>query len=149
MSCPVDSLIEICVVEYNVWALSTKLKGDILEVALGGGLHDLSADEGRTGEGNLVDTMVLGDGLTNSISVSNNKVEDTRREASFTDHVGDHEGGQRSHLGGFHDDDISGGESRADLPAPHQNYGGDEGQTTGLMRGGHERTVRGKFQGMI
>ena len=121
MSCPLDGLVEIRIVEDDGRALSTQLKGNILQVALGSGLHDFPADEGRTSERDLFDTAVLADGLTDSISISDNEVEDTRRETDFTDHVGDHESGQGSQFGGLHDDDVSGSERGADLPAQHQD----------------------------
>jgi hypothetical protein len=121
MSCPVDGLVEVCIVEDNGRTLSTELKGDILEVALGSSLHDLPADEGRASEGNLFDTRVLGDGLTDGRSVPNNEVEDTRGEASFANHIGGDESGQRGQFGGLHDDGVSGGESGADLPAQHHD----------------------------
>jgi len=123
MSCPVNGLLEIRIVEDDVRALSTQLEGNVLEVALGGGLHNLPANEGRTGECDLLDTVVLADGLTDGVSVSDNEVEDTRGEANFTGHVGDHESSQGSQLGGLHNDDVSGSESGADLPAQHQDWG--------------------------
>ena len=118
---PVNGLLEICIVEDDVRALSAKLKGDVLEVTLGCGLHDLPADEGRTSECDLLDATVFADRLTDSVSISDNEVEDTGREASFADHVSGHESGQGSQLGGLHDDGVSGGESRTDFPAPHQD----------------------------
>ena len=124
MSCPVNGLFEIRVVEDDGWTLSTELESDVLEVTLGSCLHDLPANEGGTGEGDLLDTAVLADGLANALSVSDDEVEDSRREAGFVDHLGHHESGEGSELGGLHNDGVSGGESGADLPAYHQDYGG-------------------------
>jgi len=45
VSCPTSGLLEVGIVEDNVRALSTQLKGNILEVALGSGLHDLPAHQ--------------------------------------------------------------------------------------------------------
>ena len=150
MSCPVDGLIEVRVVEDDGRTLSTELEGNVLEVALGGGLHDLPADEGRASEGNLFDTRVLGDGLADGRSVPNNEVEDTRGEASFANHICSDEGGQGGQLGGLHDDGVSSGKSGADLPAQHHDC---ENIDIKAMRSvgevDCEWNLRGKFQGII
>ena len=65
---------------------------------------------------------MLADRPTDSVSISHNQVVDARGEASLVDHLSRHESGQWSELGGLHDDGVSGGKSRADLEAPHQNY---------------------------
>jgi hypothetical protein len=122
MGRPIHCLVKICIVEDNVWALSTEFKGDVLEVAPSRGLHDLSASEGRTGEGDFIDMGVLADRLTNGVPIADNEVKHTRGETSFVDHLSGHESGQGSKFGGLHDDRVSGGESGADLPAPHQDY---------------------------
>ena len=88
-----SGLVEICIIKDDVWALPT----------------------------NLLNTVVLADGLADGQPVSDNEVEDTRREAGFTEHVGHHESGQGSQLGGLHDDGVSGCESGANLPGPHQD----------------------------
>ena len=123
MSCPTNGLVEICVVEDDVRALSAKLKGNILEVALRSGLHDLPANDGRASERDLLDAVVLADCLTDGVSVSDNKVEDTRGEAGFADHVSGHESSQGCHLGGLHDDSVPGCEGGANLPGKHQDWG--------------------------
>jgi len=142
--CPVNGLLEVCVVEDDVRALSTEFKGDALEVALGSGFHDFSADENRTGEGDLSDTMVFGDGLTNDWSVSNDEVKDTRGEASFADHVSDDESGQRGKLGRLHDNGVSGGKGGANLPAHHQDWGGKYIRQPALWR---EQIAEGTYEG--
>lgn len=55
---PVDSLLDVGVFEDNVRGLATELEGDLLEVGGGSGLHNLSANNGRASEGNLVDVHV-------------------------------------------------------------------------------------------
>lgn len=146
MSRPVDRLVEVCVVENDIRALSTELKGDVLEVTLSGGLHDLPADEGRTSERNLLDTTVLADGLTDGVPVSDDKVKDTRGETNFVHHRSGHESGQRSQFGGLHHDGISGSEGGADLPGPHQDCkgGGRSGKKFDEEgEGTHEGSSRG------
>lgn len=41
---PLDGLVEVAVVENDVGGLAAELEGDILEVGLGGSLHDLAAN---------------------------------------------------------------------------------------------------------
>jgi len=65
---------------------------------------------------------VLANRLTDGVSISDNEVEDTRGEPGFLDHPSGHERGQGGQLGGLQHDGVSGSESRADLPAQHQNY---------------------------
>ena len=127
MGHPVNGLVEICVVtagKYNVQALPAEFEGDILEIGPSSGFHDLPADEGRTSKGNLLNAMVLADGLTDSRPVSDDEVEDTRRDAGFAEHIGRHESGQGSQFGGLHDDGVSSAESGVNLPGPHQNCAG-------------------------
>ena len=50
---PLDSLIEIAVIEDDVRGLAAELESDVLEVGLGSRLHDLAANQGRAGEGDL------------------------------------------------------------------------------------------------
>lgn len=55
VSSPVDSLIDVGVVKDDVGALSTEFEGDVLQVGLGGSLHDFATDKGRAGEGDLAE----------------------------------------------------------------------------------------------
>jgi len=144
VSCPTNGLLEVGIVKDDVRALSTQFECDILEVALGGGLHNLPADEGRTGERDLLDPVVPADGLTDGVSVSDNEVEDARGEADFADHVSGHERGQRGQLGGLHDDCVSGGESGTDLPAEHQDWEGKIRRTTRSMK---RKIGKGTYEG--
>ena len=57
-----DRLIHIGIGEDDVGALAAELERDALEIGVCGGFHDQMADFGRTGEGDLVDIHVLGDG---------------------------------------------------------------------------------------
>ena len=144
MSCPVNRLLEICIVKDNVRALSTEFKSDVLEVALGSSFHNLSANDGRASEGDLIDTIVLADGLTSDWPVSNDEVKDTRGEANFIDHVSDHESGQRGKLGGLHDNGVSGSKSGANLPAQHQDCE-DKYVILPALRG--EQIAEGTYEG--
>lgn len=122
MGCPINRLVNLCIVEDDVWALSAEFKSYVLEIALGGSLHNLPPDEGRASESDFFDMHVLANRLTSGVPISDDEVEYTRGEASLVEHLSRHESGQGSELGRLHDDSVSGGESRADLPTPHQNY---------------------------
>lgn len=55
---PRDGLLEVGVVEDNVGRLSSELESHVLEVGRSGGLHDDTSDEGRSSEGELVESRV-------------------------------------------------------------------------------------------
>ena len=44
--CPINCLVNIRIIEDDVWALSAEFEGDVLEVAPGGSLHDLPSGHG-------------------------------------------------------------------------------------------------------
>ena len=141
MSSPVNRLLEIRIRKDDSRTLPTKFESDVLEVALRSGLHDFPTDEGRAGERDLLDGGVVGDRMTGNGSVSDDEVEDTRGEAGFVNHFGGHKSGQRSHLGGFHDDGVSGSESGANLPTQHQDCERRWVRTSVLLR---ERMQEGR-----
>jgi hypothetical protein len=131
---PGDGLLEVGVVEDDVGRLSSELKGDVLEVGFGGGLHDHTSDEGRSREGNLrqvvvsrgsqlgrgrathlLDLHVRGDGGSSDGSETSEDVDDTGGE-DLGDETSDEEGGERGRLGGLDDDGVSGRECGSNLP---------------------------------
>lgn len=77
MTCPVDSLIEVSIIEDDIWALSTELESNIFQVTLSSCFHDFSADQGTSSESDLFDFHVGRDGGTDGVSVSGNEIEDT------------------------------------------------------------------------
>lgn len=117
---PVNGLLDIGVVEDNVGGLATKLEGNLLQVGLGGSLHDGAADNGRASEGDLVDVHVGGDGGTSNPAETRDDVENTRGETSLLDELSKHESRKRSLLSGLHDNSVTGGEGGADLPGKHE-----------------------------
>lgn len=117
---PVNGLLDIGIVEDNVGGLATKLEGNLLQVGLGGSLHDLAADNGRASEGNLVDVHVGGDGGTSNPAETGDDVENARGETGLLDELSKDESRKRSLLSGLHDDGVTGGESGADLPGKHE-----------------------------
>jgi hypothetical protein len=93
---PRDGLVNVGVVEDDVGRLSAQLESDVLEVGRGSRLHDLSADEGRTGEGDLHDLHVRGDRVSDGESVPVDNVEDSLGETGLEREGSDTE---RGHLG--------------------------------------------------
>lgn len=75
MSCPIDGLLDIRIVKYDVRAFATKLERDVLQIALRGGLHDLTTDQSATSEGNFVNLHMARDCRSNSVAISGEKVE--------------------------------------------------------------------------
>ena len=66
----------------DVWAFSTKLKSDFLDVR-GGGLHDLAAGGGAAGEGDFVHEHALGEGLANRGAGSEHELSAAWRKIGF------------------------------------------------------------------
>ena len=93
VSSPVDSLIHIRVVEYNVQTLVSKFQRNGLQIALRRSLHDLATDEGVACERDLVDGHVLADGLPGGVSVACD-VDDAERESYFVDQGSHPDGSQ-------------------------------------------------------
>lgn len=56
---PGNGIVEICICEDDIGGLATKLEGNLLEVTLSSGLEDLTTNESRTSEGDLVNAHVV------------------------------------------------------------------------------------------
>lgn len=85
---PVHGLFHICIIEDDVGALATQFQGHVLQVALGGCFQDLATDKRRTSEGDFLDLHVVRDGIADSVTIAGEDVDDTRRETSLVDEVG-------------------------------------------------------------
>lgn len=84
---PVESLLDICVVEDDVWRLAAQLKRHLLQVGHSSRLHDLATDDGGAGKGNLVDVHVGRKGGTSSLAEARNDVHDSRWETCLPDEL--------------------------------------------------------------
>ncbi|KAI6769769.1 hypothetical protein HG530_004398 [Fusarium avenaceum] len=104
---PVDSLLNVGIVEDDVGGLATKLESDLLEVGRGSSLHDGSANDGRSSESDLVNVHVGGEGGTGSLAETGNQVEDTGRETSLLNELGENKSGKRSLLSSLHDKSVT------------------------------------------
>jgi hypothetical protein len=98
----------------------TMLEGDLLQVGRGGGLEDCATNDGGTGESDLVDVHVRGEGGTSDLTETGDDVDDTRGEASFLDECGSDEGTKRGLFGTLQDDCVTASNGRANLPCPHE-----------------------------
>lgn len=136
---PRDGVVNVGIVEDNVGGLAAELEGDLLQVTLGSGLEDHTANQGGTSEGNLVNVHVAGDGGTGGATETGDDVDDTGREAGLDDQLGGVQTRQRGLLGGLDDNGVTGGNGRADLPGPHEQreVPGDDltADTDGLVAG--------------
>ena len=94
MRSPIDGLIQVCVVKYDVRTLASKFQRNGFQVALRSSLHDLATDEGAASERDFVDAHVLADGLPDGVSVACDDVDDAWREPCFVDQGGHPDGSQ-------------------------------------------------------
>lgn len=119
---PTDSFIDVRIIEDDVGALSAKLQSNLLQVAVCGSLHDVSADEGRASECNLIDVHVGGDRSPGDPPDTRDSVDDARRETSFLDKSGSNETTQWCLFSCLDDNYIAGGNGRTNLPRPHEQW---------------------------
>lgn len=99
MSRPIHSLVQICVIEDDVWALPTKLKRNRLQIALRSSLHDLPPDESATSESDFLNFQVRGNCGAYGCAVASDNVDGTRREAGFLNELAHADGGQGREFG--------------------------------------------------
>jgi hypothetical protein len=117
---PINSSIEIRIVEYDGRRLSAQFQCDLLQIAGCSSFHDRATRDRGTREGHLVDSHMRGDSCTGRLSESREDVDDTRREASFNDKFGCDKSGKRRLFCRLQDDDVTGSDSRSNLPCPHE-----------------------------
>lgn len=115
-----DGVVQVSVSQNDVWALSSELEGDALEIGLGGNLLDELSDLRGPGKRDLIDVGVFGDGGACGGAIASDDVQDTSREASLFEQGGNIESGQGSLFGGLHDNNISGAQGWAKFPRLHQ-----------------------------
>jgi hypothetical protein len=119
---PGDGIVDIGIRKHNVRALATKLKRDLLQVGASSGLHDLAADNSGSGESNLVNVHVGGDGGTSDLTDTREDVDDAWRETSLLNELGCDEGRERGLFSGLENDNIASSDSGANLPCPHKEW---------------------------
>ena len=115
-----DGLVHVGVGENDVGTLAAEFESDALEIGFRGGFHDEVADFGGAGEGDFVDVHVASERGAGGGAVAGKQVDDAIGEAGFLDEFGNAQRGERSLLGGLHDDGAAGGERGAEFPGLHQ-----------------------------
>ena len=113
---PGNGVVDVSVVEDNVGALPAQFEGDFLQIGASGCFHDLTTNNCTTGESDLVDIHVGGNGSPGDLTETGEDVDDAGWEASFLDEVAHVERGQWGLFGGLENDDITAGNGRANLP---------------------------------
>ena len=119
---PRNCILDIRIVEDNIRAFATKLEGHLFQIRASGRFHDLPANNGRSGESDLVNVHVGREGSTGNLAEAGDDVDDTRWETGFFDELGGVEGAERSLFGGLENDDVTAGDGRANFPGPHEEW---------------------------
>ena len=119
---PGNGIINVRVLEDDIWRFATELERDLLQVGARGSLEDRAADDSRASEGDLVDVHVRGKGGTSRLAKTRDDVDDTWREASLLGESGSDETTKRSLLGSLQNNGVSASNRRADLPRPHEQW---------------------------
>jgi hypothetical protein len=78
-------LFQISIVKNDVGALSSELQAHSFQVTVRSGFGDLSANQGAASECNLIDTVMLSDVLTHSLSITIDNVKNAGREPGLLD----------------------------------------------------------------
>lgn len=117
---PRDGVFQVGIVKDDVGGLATELQGSLLQVGRSSSLENVSADQGGTGEGDLVNVHVSTDGRSSDGAKSRDDVDDTIGETRVLEEFGELQGRQRSLLGSLEDDGVTSGNSRSDLPSHHE-----------------------------
>lgn len=113
---PGDSVLEVGVWENNIGRLSSKLESDLLQVTLGRSLQDLTTDQGRTGESNLVNIHVRGDSGTGNTTETRDDVDNARWETSLLDKSGSVQRRKRGLFSSLEHDSVTSRNSGTNLP---------------------------------
>ena len=117
---PRNRVLDICIIKDNIRALATKLQCNLLQIRTSSRFHNLSADNGRSSECNLVNVHVGREGSTCHFAEAGNNIDNTGGETSFFDQLGGVESAEGSLFRGLENDDVAAGYGRADLPSPHE-----------------------------
>jgi len=121
MNSPIKSFVQIGVIEDDAGTLSSKLKGHLLQIRLGSGFHNLPPYTRAPSESYLFNPHVRGDGFTNGISISSNKVDNAVRNASLLQDRAHPYGGKGRDFRGLHYYSVASSKRRSDLPGPHED----------------------------
>ncbi|MNZ11725.1 hypothetical protein D3C78_285910 [compost metagenome] len=107
------------VFEEDVRRLATQLHGGRNDV-FGGAFHDVRADRGRAGEGDLGDAFAGGQGFAGFFAEALHDVQHARWQ-QVADQFDQHGDAQRGLLGGFEHHAVAGSQGRGEFPRGHQD----------------------------
>ncbi|MNS22584.1 hypothetical protein D3C72_543840 [compost metagenome] len=107
------------VFEIHVRRLAAQFDGGRDDV-LGGAFHDVRADRGRAGEGDLGDALAGGQCFTGFAAVALHHVEHAFWQ-QVTDHFQQHGDAQRGLFGRLEHHAVAGGQCRGEFPGGHQD----------------------------
>lgn len=82
----------------------------------------MAADNGGTSEGNLVNIHMRGYGSTGNLSETRDYVDDSWWEASLLHQICGNESRERCLLSSLENNRVTGGNSRSNLPCPHEQW---------------------------
>ncbi len=82
----------------------------------------MTADNGGTSEGNLVNVHMRGDGSTGNLSETRDDVDDSWWEASLLHQICGNESRERGLLSSLENHRVTGGNSGTNLPCPHEQW---------------------------
>ena len=107
------------VFEEDVRRLATQLHGGRNDV-FGGAFHDVRADRGRAGEGDLGDALAGGQGFAGFFAEALHHVQHARWQ-QVADQFHQHGDAQRGLLGRLEHHAVTGGQGRGEFPGGHQD----------------------------
>ena len=110
-------LHDVC--EEDVRRLATQLHGGRNDV-FGGAFHDVRADRGRAGEGDLGDAFAGGQRFAGFFAEALHDVQHARRQ-QVADQLHQHGNAQRRLLGRLEHHAVTGGQGRGEFPGGHQD----------------------------
>ena len=117
--CPLGGLLEVRILKDDQWRLAASLKGNVLQGACGH-LHDLTAGDGGTSEGDLINTGVGDQRTTSNTTMAVDNVNNTGGETCLLDKTGQVQNAERGLLGGLENDSVTARKRGAQLPCCHR-----------------------------
>ncbi|EER34470.1 aldehyde dehydrogenase [Candida tropicalis MYA-3404] len=99
----INSLIQVGIVENNVWGFTTQFQSNLLQVGFSSQFHNNLTSSSRTSESNLVNLWVAGNSSTSSGTETWNNVDNTLWHTGFNQQLGKVQGRQWSRFSRFQD----------------------------------------------
>jgi len=113
---PINSLFHVTIVEDDTRRFASKLKCDVLQVALSRRLRDLPSNDSAAGERDLLDIHMRRNGRTDGVSIPDQDVQHTWGQTGLGTQVAEEECSEGCEFGTFEYDRVAGSECRSDFP---------------------------------